>query len=73
MCLAVPAELISIDGLCGIVASGGVRREVRLDLIEQPAIGDLLLVHAGFAIERVDGDRAREINEALQSPTEQDH
>ena len=55
MCLAVPMTLIEVgpDG-AGVVALEGVRREVRLDLLEAPAVGDVVIVHAGYAIETLD-------------------
>jgi len=65
MCLAVPGELVEIDGMAGVVDLCGVRRAVRLDLIDNPAVGDRLLVHAGFAIERLDPERAQEILDLL--------
>lgn len=61
MCLAVPMKLVSMDGADGVAEVGGVRRSVRLDLVaEVVALGDHLLVHAGYAIQIVDEDEARE-------------
>ena len=55
MCLAVPYTIkkISEDGWA-LAVSNGVELEVRLDLIENPALGDTVLVHAGFAIQKLD-------------------
>jgi len=55
MCLAVPMTLVAVhpDG-SGVVAFEGVRRDVRLDLLDDPAEGDIVIVHAGYAIERLD-------------------
>ena len=66
MCLAIPGTLVQIDGMQGTVDIFGVRRETRLDLIADPALGDKLLLHAGFAIERIDAQRAAEIEEAVR-------
>ncbi len=66
MCLAVPGRLVEINGLNGVVEMMGVRREARLDLVENPAVGDLLLLHAGFAIERIDAERAADIFRAIE-------
>ena len=55
MCLAVPMTLCSIepDG-SGLVELEGARRRVRLDLVPEAVIDDYVIVHAGYAIERLD-------------------
>ncbi len=53
MCLAVPGKIIQIEGSIGIVDFNGVKREVRLDLVDAK-IGDYVIVHTGFAIEKMD-------------------
>jgi len=60
MCLAVPMKLIEItpDGGHGVADLDGARYDVNLDLIEAPQIGDFVIVHAGFAIERLDAEEA---------------
>jgi hydrogenase expression/formation protein HypC len=62
MCLAVPYTLKEIfeDGSARAV-SGGVEADVRLDLVENPAPGDTVLVHAGFAIQKLDRGRSEEL------------
>ena len=59
MCLAVPMKLVSIQGNSGIVELDGVRLEAGLDLIEDPQIGDYLIVHAGYAIQKLDAEEAQ--------------
>ncbi|HOC78080.1 MAG TPA: HypC/HybG/HupF family hydrogenase formation chaperone [Methanofastidiosum sp.] len=59
MCLAVPGKVIEIEGSIGIVDFNGVKREVRLDLVDAK-IGDYVIVHTGFAIERMDEKDALE-------------
>jgi hydrogenase expression/formation protein HypC len=54
MCLAVPMKLIEIHGDRGVADVGGMRREVGLQLLDGPEPGDYVLVHAGFAIQKVD-------------------
>jgi hydrogenase expression/formation protein HypC len=54
MCLAIPAKLIRIDEHMGTVDTEGTQRDVSLLLLEDAQIGDYLIVHAGFAIHRVD-------------------
>ncbi|NJE06314.1 HypC/HybG/HupF family hydrogenase formation chaperone [Thermococcus sp. M36] len=64
MCLAVPAKVLEIKGNVAIVDFGGVKREARLDLLPDVKVGDYVIVHTGFAIEKLDEERAREILEA---------
>ena len=54
MCLAIPAKLIRIDEQMGTVDMDGTQRDVSLLLLQDVKIGDYLIVHAGFAIHRVD-------------------
>lgn len=59
MCLAIPMEILKIEGKTAEVQVGGVRQTVRLDVIsEDPAVGDYVIVHAGFALNRLDRDEA---------------
>jgi len=64
MCLAVPGKVIDIEGKTAVVDFGGVKREVRLDLLPDVKVGDYVIVHTGFAIEKLDEKRALEILEA---------
>lgn len=67
MCLAVPAEVIEIDeDETARVELGGVRQRVSLDLVDDVAVGDFVLVHAGFAIDKVDENEARRTIELLE-------
>ncbi|MYL83089.1 HypC/HybG/HupF family hydrogenase formation chaperone [Desulfovibrio aerotolerans] len=67
MCLAVPMEVIAINDKIADVEIGGVTRQVRLDLIDAaPALGDFVIVHAGFAIRRMDRDDAMETIKLFQ-------
>jgi hydrogenase expression/formation protein HypC len=64
MCVAVPAEVIEIkEGNIGLVDYGDLRQEVRLDLVDVK-VGEFVLVHVGFAIQRLsreDGLETKEI------------
>jgi len=63
MCLGVPGRIVSVDGLFATVDFFGVRRQVRLDVVDQPvAPGDYILNHVGFAIRRIPQE---EIGETL--------
>ncbi len=66
MCLAVPLRLTEIDGNRAIGEALGVRREIRVDFIPQPKVGDYVMVHAGFAIERLPESQARDDLEAWE-------
>ena len=63
MCLGVPGKVIEIDGMNATVDFFGVRKMVRLDIVDVPvAIGDYVLNHVGFAIHRIPDE---EIGETL--------
>lgn len=54
MCLGVPGRIVDLDGNLATVDFWGVRRQVRLDLVDEPvAPGDYVLNHVGFAIRRI--------------------
>jgi len=59
MCLAIPAKLIRIDEHMGTVDMEGIQRDVSLLLLQDAQIGEYLIVHAGFAIHRVDESEAQ--------------
>ena len=60
MCLAVPLKIIEIHGLDAVGESLGMRRPLRVDFIPDQKIGDYVIVHAGFAIERLPERQALE-------------
>ena len=60
MCLSIPAKIISLDGTLAIVDVMGNRREADVSLVEEPQVGDYVLVHAGFAIEKMSPEDAAE-------------
>jgi len=70
MCLAIPGKLVEITGNNGVIDLYGVRRDVRLDLIDQPEVGDYVLVHAGFALEKTDESHAKELEYFLKQSIE---
>jgi hydrogenase expression/formation protein HypC len=54
MCLGVPGKVLAVDGLNATVDFFGVRRELRLDIVDEPVqVGDYVLNHVGFAIRRI--------------------
>ena len=55
MCIAVPSQIIVIDDMMATIDVQGARRQVSLMLLPEPAsVGDYVLVHAGYAIQRLD-------------------
>jgi hydrogenase expression/formation protein HypC len=60
MCLGVPGEVIAVDGLLATVDFWGVRRQIRLDIVDEPVSpGDYVLNHVGFAIRRIPPSEAK--------------
>lgn len=66
MCLAVPLKITEINGNRAVAEAMGVTREIRVDFIPNPAVGDYVIVHAGFAIERLPEAQAMEDIEAWE-------
>ena len=62
MCIAAPAKIVLIDEESNICAAdfGGVRQNARLDLLPDEKIGDYVLIHAGYAIEKLSEQAAKE-------------
>ena len=69
MCLAIPLRIAEINGKEGVGEANGLRRKIRLDFIREPKIGDYVIVHAGFAIERMDEGQALANLKAIQEVT----
>jgi hydrogenase expression/formation protein HypC len=67
MCLAVPMQIASIDGESMVAEIDGVKREASLMMLnEKVAVGDYVLIHAGFAISRLDTEEAEETLELMR-------
>lgn len=58
MCLAIPLKLTEINGNTAVGEAMGMKREIRVDFIPDPRPGDYVIVHAGFAIERLGAEQA---------------
>lgn len=77
MCLALPAEVVSIDRdkETAVVALGGVKKEISVALLDELAVGDFVLVHVGFALHKVSPEEAERtlkmIEEAGEDPLEE--
>ena len=66
MGLAIPFQLVEINGTSAVGEALGMKREIRVDFIPEPKIGDYVIVHAGFAIERLGEQQALEDLEAWE-------
>lgn len=74
MCLAIPSEIIEIKEKMATIDLGGVRREVSLLLLpEEASVGDYVLVHAGFAIHKIDKEAAEETLKLLEEIAEKEN
>jgi len=59
MCLAIPARIEQlVSDSSAIVNLGGVRKEISLALVEDAAVGDYVIVHVGYALQKLDEDEA---------------
>ena len=61
MCLGVPGKVLEVDGAVAAVDFWGVKRQIRLDVVDQPVKpGDYILNHVGFAIRRIPEEEIEE-------------
>jgi hydrogenase expression/formation protein HypC len=60
LCLSVPARIVELQGRLATVDVMGNRREADVSLVDEPQLGDYVLVHAGFAIEKMSAEDAAE-------------
>jgi hydrogenase expression/formation protein HypC len=73
MCLGIPAKILERNESAAVVELGGVRREISVMLLDDVSVGDWVIVHAGFAIEKLSENEAeqtlalfREITDAAE-------
>ncbi|MDP1622821.1 MAG: HypC/HybG/HupF family hydrogenase formation chaperone [Bacteroidales bacterium] len=66
MCLAIPAKVVSIEGSSALVKIEDVEYQASLLLLEDVSPGDFILLHAGFAIEKIDPEEAAETMRLLR-------
>ena len=60
MCLAIPVKIVGLaDNEMALADVGGIRKEISLALVDDVAVGDYLIVHAGYALTRLDPDEAQ--------------
>ena len=71
MCLGIPGRIEALDDSLATVTFGSVIRKVDVRLIDEPRVGDYILVHAGFAINRISEADALETLALLQQIAEE--
>lgn len=70
MCLAVPAKIIELrDSENALCDFNGIAKEVNISLIDEPKIGDWVIVHVGFALNRINESEALQTQQILNSFT----
>jgi len=65
MCLSVPAKIVQVESNRAKAEVGGLLREISIDLCPEVAVGEYVLIHAGFAIQRLDEKEAKETLDLL--------
>ena len=70
MCLAIPAQVKSIDGQQAVVEIGGVTRRASIQLTPEVKVGDYVLLHTGYAINIIDPAEAEETLKLLREISE---
>jgi len=66
MCLGIPMMVVEIHGDEGIVESGGLKKKANFSLMKRVKPGEYVLLHAGFAIEKIKEGEARKTLKALR-------
>jgi hydrogenase expression/formation protein HypC len=67
VCLAIPGKVLSIRDNLATVDIAGVKRDVSIDLLDDVTEGDYVLVHVGFALQKIDEQEALETLEIFQT------
>lgn len=76
MCLSIPAKIISINGDKARISLGGAEYNAALNLLDDVNVGDYVLLHSGFAIQKIDEAEAMEtmrlLNEVIEKEREEE-
>ncbi len=67
MCLAVPAQIQSVDGTSALALTGGITKTIDVSLTPDVAPGDWVIVHVGFALQKIDARKAQETLAAMDA------
>jgi hydrogenase expression/formation protein HypC len=70
MCLAIPSKIVKIENGVGTIDVDGVQRTASLLLVEDAAVGDYVIVHAGFALHKIEEADAMESLRILKEAAE---
>lgn len=71
MCLAIPAKIAKVDGVMATAEVGGVQKEISLALLDDVSVGDYVIVHVGYALNRIDPQEAEETLELFREVARQ--
>jgi hydrogenase expression/formation protein HypC len=69
MCLAVPAKIVSLNGNEAMCDIQGVKRLTNVAFIDNPAVGDFVLLHAGFAIQKWADEDVQDFYDVISNAT----
>lgn len=72
MCLAIPTKITSVQGNYAYAEIMGIRQKINIQLIENPMPGDYVLLHAGFAIEKIEEKEYIFLNHTLNEMIKDD-
>ncbi len=67
MCLGIPMKILELTGKEGVVEISNVKRNVSFMLLDDVKVGDMVLIHAGFAIQKISHQDAEEILKIIES------
>ncbi len=67
MCLAMPAQIVSIEEDNATVSLGGVKKSINLSLVDDVAVGDYVIIHVGYALSKLDQQEAEKTLKDFQS------
>jgi len=59
MCLAIPAKVVSVENDNAVVSMDGIQKQVSLALVDNVVVGDYVLLHVGYALNKIDPDEAQ--------------
>ncbi|MDF2881779.1 MAG: HypC/HybG/HupF family hydrogenase formation chaperone [Clostridiaceae bacterium] len=70
MCLGIPLKIIQIDGKEAVGEINNISKKIRIDFVPQVKIGDFVMVHAGFALDLMEEEEAKETIDILNDVME---
>jgi len=73
MCLATPGKIIEIKGEEAVVDFNGISKKVMISLTPQVKVGDYVIVHAGFSIQKLSQENAQELSKLFEQNQKHSH